>query len=75
MARGKEEGRREAKQEGKLEVKREILFKLIEQKFGDVSEADKQKIEETQDPDKLDQCLVLILESESIQEILKPLDG
>jgi len=83
IARGKKEGRREAKEEAKqeakregiLEGKREILLNQLAQKFDAVSEADKKKIEETKEPDKLDQCLVLILKSNSIEEILKPLDG
>ena len=60
---------------GKLEGKRESLLKQLDQKFHAVCEADKKKIKETKDPDKLDQCLVLIIKSESIEEILKPLDS
>ena len=67
IARGIEKGRREGK--------REILLNQLAQIFDAVSEADKKKIEETKDPDKLDQCLVLIIKSESIEEILKPLDS
>jgi len=59
---------------GMIKEKQEILLKQLAQKFDAVSEADKKKIEEAQKPDKLDQCLVLILKSESIEEILKPLD-
>ena len=59
---------------GKLEGKQESLLKQLEQKFDLVSDADKKKIRQTKDPYQLDQCLVLILKSESIQEILKPLD-
>ena len=70
IARGMEKG----KEEGKLEGKGESLLKQLQQKFDAVSESDKKKIEDTKDLDKLDQCLVLILESESIEEILKPLD-
>ena len=60
---------------GMIKEKQEILLKQLAQIFDAVSEADKKKIEETEDPDKLDQCLVLILKSESIEEILKPLDS
>ena len=71
---GKKEGKREGKLEGKLEGKQESLLKQLVQKFGDVSEADKVKIKETQDPDRLDQSLILLLKSNSIEEILRPLD-
>ncbi len=59
---------------GKLKDKQEVLLKQLAQKFGSISEADEKKIMETQDPDKLDQALSLILKSESIEEILRPLD-
>ena len=62
------------KEEGKLEGKRESLLKQLAQKFGSISEADERKIMETQDPYKLDQALGLILKSEAIEEILRPLD-
>ena len=71
---GKREGKLEGILEGKLEGKRESLLKQLVQKFGDISEADKKKINETQDPDKLDRALILILKSDSIEEILRPLD-
>jgi len=71
IARGESKG----KLEGKLEGKQESLLKQLEQKFDTVSEADKKKIEETKDPDRLDRALLLILKSESIEEILKPLDS
>jgi hypothetical protein len=58
---------------GKLKDKQEVLLKQLAQKFGSISEADEKKIMETQDPDKLDQALSLILKSESIEEILRPL--
>jgi predicted transposase/invertase (TIGR01784 family) len=82
IARGKEEGKREGKLEGKEEGKREgklegmqeSLLKQLAQKFGAVSEEDKKKISETRDPDKLNQALGLILESQSIEEILRPLN-
>jgi hypothetical protein len=60
--------------EGKLLVKKEDLLKLLDQKFGAVTEADKRKIIETRDPDMLDQAIGLILKSETMAEVLKPLD-
>ena len=54
--------------------KRESLLNLVTQKFGAITDANKKKIMETQDPDKLDRALGLILKSESIKEVLHPLD-
>jgi len=58
---------------GKQEGKQESLLKQLTQKFGAASEADKNRITSTRNPDKLDQALGLILKSESIEEILRPL--
>jgi predicted transposase/invertase (TIGR01784 family) len=58
---------------GKLEVQKEVLLQLLSQKFGAVSEADKGLIENSQDPDKLERALKLILGSDSIEEVLRPL--
>jgi len=69
IARGKEEG----KEEGKREGKQESLLRQLAQKFGSVSEADKKKIIETRETEKLDRALELILTSDSIGEILRPL--
>ena len=73
IARGKEEGKRQGILEGKLKEKQEVLLKQLAQKFGAVSEVDESRIMETQDPNKLDQALSLILKSDSIEEILQPL--
>ena len=59
---------------GELKKMQEVLIQFLTQKFGTVSEADEIRITSTQDPDKLDQALSLILKSESIEEILRPLD-
>ena len=79
MAKGKEQGKEEGKEEGKreglLEGKQDSLLTQLAQKFGTVSEADEKKVRETKDPDKLDQALILILTSESVEETLKPLDS
>jgi len=79
MAKGKEQGKEEGKEEGKreglLEGKQDSLLTQLAQKFGTVSEADEKKVRETKDPDKLDQALILILKSDSIEETLQPLDS
>ena len=59
---------------GRLKDKQEVLLQLLSQKFGYISEAEERTIKETQDPDKLDQALSLILKSDSIAEVLRPLD-
>ena len=73
-AEGKREGRLEGKREGKLLVKKEDLLKLLAQKFGAVADTDKRKIMGTRDLDKLDQALGLIFKTETIAEVLRPLD-
>jgi len=78
IERGKAEGKREGKAEGRLEgkllVKQEDLLKLLAQKFGAVADADKRKIMGARDLDRLDQALGLIFKTETIAEILRPLD-
>ncbi len=77
-AEGKREGRLEGKREGELQgkllVKKEDLLKLLTQKFGAVADADKKKILRTRDLDRLDQALGLIFKTETIAEVLRPLD-
>jgi hypothetical protein len=58
---------------GRLKEKQGVLLKQLAQKFGAVSEAHERTIKDTRDPNKLDQALSLILKSESIEEILRPL--
>ena len=74
IEKGKRAGLLEGKKEGILEGKQESLLKQLTQKFGPVSEADRRRIKEARDPDKLDRALGLILTSESTEEILRPLD-
>jgi predicted transposase/invertase (TIGR01784 family) len=73
IERGKREGILEGKREGILEGKKGSLLHQLSQKFGTVSEADEQRIMSTKSSDKLDQALGMILKSDSIEEILKPL--
>ena len=62
------------KAEGRLEGRQEDLLNLLTQKFGAVADTDKRKIMETRDLDKLDQALGLIFKTETIAEVLRPLD-
>jgi len=62
------------KREGKLLDKQEVLLKLLTQKFGAVADADKRKIMGIRDLDRLDQAIGLIFKTETIAEVLRPLD-
>ena len=70
IARGKLEGQHE----GELKKMQEVLLKQLAQKFRVIAEVDKKKVMEIKDPEKLDRALGLILKSESIEEVLRPLD-
>jgi hypothetical protein len=59
---------------GKAEGRQEMLLQLLAQKFGAVSDADKRKIMGTRDLDGLGQALGLIFKTETIAEVLRPLD-
>ena len=59
---------------GRREGRQEDLLKLLTQKFGAVADAEKTKIMGIRDLDKLDQALGLIFKTETIAEILRPLD-
>ena len=74
IEKGKREGELEGKLEGKLLDKQEVLIHLLTQKFGALADAEKQKIIETRDLDRLDQAIGLILKTETMAEVLKPLD-
>ena len=74
IRKGRLKGKREGELEGKLLDKQEVLIHLLTQKFGGLADADKQKIIETRDLDKLDQAIGLILKTETKAEVLKPLD-
>ena len=71
---GKREGKLEGKREGKIEAKQESLLQLLTQKFDAVPEADKRRMMETQDMDRLNQAIGRILKTETIEDILLPLD-
>ena len=70
----REEGKAEGKREGKLLDKKEVLLQLLAQKFGAVADVDKKKIMGIRDLNRLDQALGLIFKTETIAEVLRPLD-
>ena len=74
IERGRREGKREGELQGKLLDKQEVLLRLLAQKFGAVADVDKRKIMGIRDLDKLDQALGLIFKTETIAEVLRPLD-
>ena len=61
-------------EEGKLLDKKEVLLQLLAQKFGAVADVDKRKIMGIRDLNRLDQALGLIFKTETIAEVLRPLD-
>ena len=75
---GKLEGKREGKLEGRLEgetlSKQNVLLRLLEKRFGPVSEADKRKVKQCLDRGKLDEAIDLLLKAESADEVLQSLD-
>ena len=68
------EGKREGMLEGKLRDKQEVLLQLLARKFGSVGEADRMKITESRDLDKLDRAIQGILSADTVTEILSALE-
>jgi len=70
---GIEIGKREGNIEGQILEKQQVLTRLIEKKFGPLEASVKQKILSSQDRKRLDKAIDLLLESESVDQILQPL--
>ena len=58
---------------GTIREKKQVLFRLLERKFGPLDEKNKQKVLNNSDKDKLDGAIDLILDADSIEEVLSPL--
>ena len=58
---------------GTIREKKQVLFRLLERKFGPRDEKNKQKVLNNSDKDKLDGAIDLILDADSIEEVLSPL--
>jgi predicted transposase/invertase (TIGR01784 family) len=58
---------------GKVAEKQQVLLRLLERKFGPLNENSKRLVAENTNPEKLDTALDLILDADSIAEVLKPL--
>jgi len=82
IAKGKNDGKLEGKREGKLEgrlegqilAKQQVLLRLLKKKFGPVEDAEKPKIRNCRDRGRLDQAIDLLLDAETTDQVLQPLE-
>jgi hypothetical protein len=58
---------------GTIRDKKQVLLRLVEKKFGPLDDDTKQEILDTNDRDKLDSAIDLILDADSVEEVLSPL--
>jgi predicted transposase/invertase (TIGR01784 family) len=58
---------------GTIRDKQQVLIRLLEKKFGPLDDDDKQNILDNKDRDKLDSAIDLILDADSVTEVLSPL--
>ena len=68
-----ERGKVEGKLEGTIREKQQVLIRLLEKKFGPLDDDNKQNILDNKDRDKLDGAIDLILDAESVTEVMSPL--
>jgi predicted transposase/invertase (TIGR01784 family) len=68
-----ERGKVAGKLEGTIQEKQQVLLRLVEKKFGPLDRDNKQTILDNEDRDKLDNAIDLILDADSIEEVLSPL--
>lgn len=73
-AEGKLEGRAEGKAEGEILDKQNILLRLLDKKFGGIDEAEKKRVMNIRERDRLDRAIDLILDPKSIDEVLHALE-
>ena len=66
-------GKREGKREGEIAEAQQILICLLDKKFG-LDSAARDKILKADNKKKLDRAIGLLLDSKTIDEVLKPLD-
>jgi len=59
--------------EGTIMEKQQILLRLLKRKFGSLDDDNKQNILDNTDSEKLDSAIDLILDADSIEEVLSPL--
>ncbi len=58
---------------GTIREKQQVLIRLLEKKFGHLDNDNKQDILHNKDRDKLDSAIDLILDADSVTEVLRPL--
>lgn len=68
-----ERGKVEGKLEGTIQDKQQVLIRLLEKKFGPLDDDNKKNILDNTNREKLDSAIDLILDAESIMEVLSPL--
>ena len=62
------------KVEGEILDKQNILLRLLDKKFGGIDEAEKKRVMNIRDRDRLDRTIDLILDPKSIDEVLHALE-
>ena len=68
-----ERGKVAGKIEGTIQDKQQVLIRLLEKKFGPLGDDDKQRVLDNTDGEKLDGAIDLILDADSVAEVLSPL--
>ena len=68
-----ERGKVAGKIEGTIHGKQQILIRLLEKKFSPLGDDDKQHVLDNTDGEKLDSAIDLILDADSIAQVLSAL--
>jgi len=58
---------------GTIRDKQHVLLRLVEKKFGTLDDDNRQRVLDNRDKDKLDNAIDLILDADSVDEVLSPL--
>jgi predicted transposase/invertase (TIGR01784 family) len=58
---------------GTIKEKQQVLIRLLQKKFGSLGDDDKQRILDNRDREKLDGAIDLILDADSVAQVLSPL--
>ncbi|KKK49527.1 hypothetical protein LCGC14_3134170 [marine sediment metagenome] len=59
---------------GKILEKQHVLLRLLDKKFGGIDEAEKKRVMNIRERDRLDRAIDLILDPKSIDEVLHALE-
>jgi predicted transposase/invertase (TIGR01784 family) len=73
LERGKVAGKIEGTIQGAIQDKQQVLIRLIHKKFGPLDNDNKQRVLDSRDKEKLDSAIDLILDADSVDEVLSPL--